>query len=532
MIALPPAKRIASIVLLAMGLAGLVPVAQVSPVQASAVDQYAAGWGWNDYGQLGDGTNVSRFAPVPVITTGALEGETVVQVAAGGTHQCALTASGVVACWGWNPRGQLGNGTNTNSYVPVLVTRPQALEAQTFTSVDVGSSHSCATTSGGDIYCWGSNESGQLGVQSTAESWVPVKVNTSENVVSMSTGAGFTCALGSGGQLFCWGSNSFGQLGRGYVGGQDVNLASVDTSGGLAGKVITSVDADCCSACVTTSAGDAFCWGDNYYGQSGIASQTWYEPTPRRVLLDGVSSISVGRGHTCATTTAQKAFCWGWNDYGQLGLGHTYSAAVPLAVDVTGPLSGKAVRQISAGRQHTCALTTDGVVSCWGSNWFGALGSAAAQSYVPIPVTPVPGSFGVSRPVVSIDASDYGTAAIYGFSVRPGSPTGLTVTGDVGSRYLQWQAPVFAGGSPVTQYWVFYRPAGQTTWKAFARGVSATQVPLSANAIQPGPCTGPVVCPRLHGSLQVGTTYDFQVLAVNSYGNGRWSNMATLAWDG
>lgn len=511
---------------------GVLSGVAASPAQATDVDQYAAGWGWNDYGQLGDGTTVSRFAPVPVIATGALKGETVVQLAAGGTHHCALTASGLVACWGWNPRGQLGNGTNTNSYVPVLVTKPQALEGQTFTSVDVGSAHTCATASGGDIYCWGSNESGQLGIQAIAESWVPVKVDTSENLVSMSTGAGFNCALTSGGQLLCWGSNSFGQLGRGYVGGQDVNLVSVDTSRGLAGKVITSVESDCCSACVTTSTGDAFCWGDNYYGQSGIASQTWYEPTPRRVLLDGVASISVGRGHTCATTTAQKAYCWGWNDYGQLGLGHTYSAAVPLAVDVTGPLSGKAVRQISAGRQHTCALTTDGVVSCWGSNWFGALGSGAAQSYVPIPVTQVPGPFGASRPVVSIDASDYGTAAIYGFGVRPGAPSGLAVFGDVGSRMLRWQAPLFAGGSPVTQYWVFYRPAGQTTWKAFARGITTTQLPLSANATQPGPCTGAALCPRLYRSLQSGRSYDFQVLAVNSYGNGRWSNTITVPWTG
>jgi alpha-tubulin suppressor-like RCC1 family protein len=165
-------------------------------------------WGRNGFGQLGDGTRVDRSTPTPV--TGL--GSGVAAVAVGPFHTCAVTTTGGARCWGWNDNGQLGDGTTTWRSTPTAVT---GLESGVV-AVAVGELHTCALTTGGGVVCWGSNGYGQLGDGTKVDQWTPTAVTGLESgVVAVAVGELHTCALTTGGGVVCWGSNGYGQLGDG-----------------------------------------------------------------------------------------------------------------------------------------------------------------------------------------------------------------------------------------------------------------------------------------------------------------------------
>jgi alpha-tubulin suppressor-like RCC1 family protein len=161
-------------------------------------------WGANFSGQVGDGTNVNRNAPVGVWgLTGAVS-----VIAAGSEHTCAV-AAGRVKCWGANASGQLGDGTNVNRNTPVDVV---GLPANVI-AIAAGSEHTCALTVGGAIWCWGANFSGQLGDGANVNRNAPVSVRGLASGTLVVAGSEHTCALTQGGAVACWGANASGQLG-------------------------------------------------------------------------------------------------------------------------------------------------------------------------------------------------------------------------------------------------------------------------------------------------------------------------------
>jgi alpha-tubulin suppressor-like RCC1 family protein len=315
-------------------------------------------WGGNAGGQLGDGSNEDSNTPVEVdgLTSGVAE------VSAGEWHACALTTAGAVKCWGNGVGGQLGNGSNDKTSTPADVDGLGGVAA-----VSAGAWHTCAVTAAGGVRCWGSNAAGQLGDGSNDDSSTPVEVDgLSSGLAAISAGGYHTCALTTAGGVKCWGNNDYGQLGDGS---DDDSNTPVDVDSLASG--VAEVSAGEWHACALTTAGGVHCWGNNDFGQLGDGSDDDSD-TPVDVdgLDSGVAEVSAGRLHTCALTTEGDIRCWGSNADGQLGDGSTDDSSTPMNV---GGLSGS-VAAVSAGRTHTCALSTEGGTQCWGRNQSGQLG--------------------------------------------------------------------------------------------------------------------------------------------------------------
>ena len=203
--------------------------------------------GLNDRGELGNGTMAYSLWPVAVTTSGALLGKTVVTVSAGGLHSLALCSDGSLVAWGYNGFGQLGDGTTTDSSVPIAVDASGALAGKTVVAVSANGFHSLALCSDGTLVAWGEYWEGALGNGTTTGSTVPVEVTTSgallgKTVVKVSAGGSHSLALCSDGTLVAWGANAFGQLGNGTTTDSTVPIA-VSASGALAGKTVVAISA-------------------------------------------------------------------------------------------------------------------------------------------------------------------------------------------------------------------------------------------------------------------------------------------------
>jgi alpha-tubulin suppressor-like RCC1 family protein len=200
-------------------------------------------WGSNVYGQIGDGTGIGRTSFVQPDMTGVLAGKKIVQYGAGINHAVVLADDGKLYAWGQNTNGQLGNGTNANSAVPVAVTMSGVLAGKTITSVKAGSGFSAVLTSEGKVYAWGAGTNGQLGTGASLDSWVPAAVVSGgvlagKTVTQIGCGVSFMTVLTQDNKLFSWGSNPSGELGNGASGtNSNVPVAVTMTAFGLAWSV-------------------------------------------------------------------------------------------------------------------------------------------------------------------------------------------------------------------------------------------------------------------------------------------------------
>lgn len=229
--------------------------------------------------------------------------------------------------------------------------------------VKTGDSHSCALTEDGSAQCWGDSWYGQLGIGTSRKytrTLSPVSVRTPGPLEYLSVGAMHACVLADG-QAYCWGNNEYGQLGSGESGPGRVSASPTAVSGA---HQFSMIEAGNFHTCALTPDGAAYCWGGN------VSSR------PERKANGLVfNSIAAGGSHTCGVTAGGDAYCWGDNGFGQLGDGTNTSSNVPVqVVDV------HAFKAVDAGDLHTCGLTTDGRALCWGNNWNGQLGNGSLES--------------------------------------------------------------------------------------------------------------------------------------------------------
>ena len=342
-------------------------------------------WGEGEFGQLGTGREGADYIedePVPV--SGNLVFES---ISAGDWTTCAVTTDRKAYCWGRNNSGQVGNGSETGDQTtPNLV-----LGGHSFESVSTSGSHTCGVTIQGENYCWGFGQSGGLGRGSnTANQATPVQVLGGRTFEQLTAGGSHTCGITADGAAYCWGSGTSGQLGNDRI--RDANLP-VPVSPSL---TFTSVDAGARHTCAITTQGPAYCWGAGADGRLGNGSFSGNQAKP--VLVLGGHSfalVSSGSNHTCGVTVGdffRVDYCWGLGDNGQLGLNSKENQSIPA------PVSGGGVtRLVSAGGSHTCAISLDitsGIFNldaarCWGRGNLGQLGTGFQTS--PAAPTPVSG---------------------------------------------------------------------------------------------------------------------------------------------
>ena len=348
-------------------------------------------WGANWSGQLGSNSTVA--SPTPVDVVGLSSGVTA--IAAGSDHSCALTSAGALKCWGANWEGQIGDGSQINRLVPADVSGL----GTGVTAVAAGLEHTCALKSGGTVQCWGGNPYGQLGDETTSNSLTPFDVSELTGATAITAGSRHTCAIAGNGAVKCWGRNSSGQLGDNST---TTRLSPVDVSGLSSGVVALALGGS--HSCALTNAGAAKCWGANWTGQLGDNS-TEDRLTPVNVLglSSGIAALAASTETTCALTILGSMKCWGGNSVGQYGNNSAISNSAPVDINNISFVA----TAIAAGNAHTCAILGDGTIKCWGSNANGKLGGTdVARRSTPMDVN------GLSSGVLALDAGRSHSCAI------------------------------------------------------------------------------------------------------------------------
>lgn len=312
-------------------------------------------WGWNLYGQLGDGTTTDATGPV------AVSGGHVFASLAGGTlHTCGITMAGEAYCWGWNANGQLGDGTHAPRSVPTAVGGGLVFQA-----LVPGFYHTCGLTPGGAAYCWGRNNASQLGDGTDTDRDFPVPVSGGHVFAQIIGKYAHTCGLTAAGAAYCWGRNFHGAIGDSTLEHRSSPVPM------LGGRTFTQLVVGWDHSCGLTSAGETYCLGRNQYGQLGTGNLTDRLGFTRVVGVPAFDRLSSGYYHMCAMTADDTAYCWGRNHIGELGDGTTVDR--PTAV-VIGPTEDYI--RIGGAYGNACASTASGVIQCWGTLLGGVLGDA------------------------------------------------------------------------------------------------------------------------------------------------------------
>ncbi len=365
---------------------------------ALASDNKAYCWGSNGNGQLGDNSTTRRLTPVAVAQGALPAGATINQLVAGYSYTCALASDNKAYCWGANGNGQLGDNSTTQRLTPVAVAQGALPAGATIRQLASGYSHTCALASDNKAYCWGYNANGQLGDNSTTRRLTPVAVAqgtmpTGATIRQLASGYYHTCALASDNKAYCWGYNNNGQLGDNSTTNRLTPVAVAQ--GALpAGATISQLASGYYHTCALASDNKAYCWGYNTYGQNGDnttighsmpAAVSFINDPTTAPLPDG--QLVAGYYHTCALASDNKAYCWGRNNNGQLGDNSTTQRNTPVAVSQGALPTGATISQLAGGYYHTCALASDSKAYCWGNNTFGQLGdNSTTQRNSPVAV--------------------------------------------------------------------------------------------------------------------------------------------------
>lgn len=359
-------------------------------------------------------TSVRGFPVLDDVGTGDWQA-----VSVGADHTCAIKTSGDAYCWGSDANGQLGVpaadtvcGTGTAAVACALV--PTAVAGGfRFVSVSAGARFTCGITDTRAAYCWGADDSNQLGDFSPGGPTL-VQIPSPFGWSQISAGATHACAVRTDGALYCWGANDRGQLGTGRIAG-DVQPVHVSIAAPVA-----EVSAGQQRTCARTTDGTVYCWGQIWTAVQNGAELSRVQSVPQ--LVPGavpLSSLSVGAFTTCGADPSGVGYCWEGNPRGEMGTGPDSGSTMPLRIAIDVPLV-----QVTAGLVQTCGVSVGGAGYCWGDDSFGQLGVP------PSSLTQVCGS--QRMPCATIPVAIFGRQQFTDLSTGLGSHTcGVTTHGNL-----------------------------------------------------------------------------------------------------
>jgi len=358
-------------------------------------------WGYNNAGQLGDGTTVQKLVPTQVKGVGGVGYITnISQIAAGSSHSVAIKTDGTLWAWGANNNGQLGDGTVTLRNTPVQVKDVGGVGyISGVVQVVAGYDYTVAVKADGTVWAWGLNNQGQLGNGTTVSTSTPVQV---KDVGGVGYLAGVTVvsidfyhslALKTDGTVWAWGLGSNGQLGNNTT-VSTTTPVQVKGVGGVGYLTdVSQITAGGNNSIALKTDGTVWAWGYNINGSLGDGT-TVQRNAPVQVkgvdgvgYLTGVTKITADYNYAIALKGDGTVWAWGLNSSGQLGNGTTVSTSTPIQVkDVGGVGYLGGIVKIAINNNHSLALKSDGTITAWGYNSYGQLGidSAGVNQLVPM----------------------------------------------------------------------------------------------------------------------------------------------------
>jgi alpha-tubulin suppressor-like RCC1 family protein len=325
-------------------------------------------------------------SPVPTAspTPGPEPVNAVVAATLGDSHGCAVADDGRVFCWGSNESGQLGDGTQDYRDFGT----EQVIGIDDATGVAAGIRFSCAVRTGGSVWCWGEDPG------SDEVSSVPFQVAGISDATAVTAGGAFACALRENRHVACWGINSLGQLGNGQI-QHDSGVSTPQAVVGIDDALALSAGWN--HACVVRVDRSVWCWGGNGDGATGygqLGDGTFENrPSPVQVVgIDDALVLDAGGWTTCAVRVDGSAWCWGYGEQGTLGDGNSVNSATPVQVSGIDD-----ARTVSVGRFKACAIRADSSTWCWGATSWGSSTGGPAP-------TPVEGNSGGLEDPVALAA--------------------------------------------------------------------------------------------------------------------------------
>ena len=358
------------------------------------------GWGYNGFGNLGDGTLSNQPSPVALQLP---DGVDATAVAAGGFHTLAIGTDGVTYAVGRDDNGELGDDPAFAYRVtPVPVASPPGVR---FLAVSAGGNHSLAIGDDGNTYAWGLDAQGQLGDgPGLGNQPTPVRVATPPGVHFVSVSAGFahSLAIGDDGNTYAWGYDHYSELGDDAAHVDQPAPVRVATPPGV---VFTEVAAGGHHNLAIASDGSTYAWGWNAYGQLGDATTSDRDLPTAVSGPTGLRRVAAGAHHSLGIGADGRVLAWGSDEEGELG----DDAALASRSVPTPSALGITVRRIAAGGRHSVAVDEHGGLHVWGSDDEGEMGDGPPSSGHPTPVAvALPG--GASA--IDISAGYYHAVAI------------------------------------------------------------------------------------------------------------------------
>lgn len=322
-------------------------------------------WGYNSYGQLGDGTKINKSTPQQITVQ---EGKKATYIENGENFSLAILEDGTLWGWGDGGKSQLGQFMATGSTTPIQIVIGDG--SKKVASVSAGDAHVLAILEDGSLWTWGNNSDGQLGLGQTSDpvhTPTQITIENDKKVVYISAGSNYSTAILEDGSLWTWGNNLYGMLGD----GTRIKKPTPQKITIEEGKKVTKTStANYCMGAILED-GTFWMWGYNQNGQLGDGTTESPKTTPQKITIgEGKKAVGISCSQFQTAAILEDGSLWAWG-VGCLGAGVEETSSSPKEISVE---AEKKVEAVSLGTDHTMVVSESGTLWAWGDNSWNAVG--------------------------------------------------------------------------------------------------------------------------------------------------------------